>query len=865
MQNLPKRLFNFWYPDALFVFTRVWHNLLSIIEEDLAVGLMLKLLFVPLFHDSSIVGRALSFLFRVTRVITGLIGYFFASLGMIIFALLWFSSPILAIIPNFTIPSIFFKVMFLFGLTTFADQVAYHPKLKVKQINLSADVWMATKLTKLDISFDRLTQTKEVENLLFYLETTSQNLPSFNAPISDELLNLVVALTKANKAKYVTSAYFWVAELLDIPLIDNLLLKLDLTTDDIKGALNFLEQRRQKWGKVYIWDEEFAVSHLRGVNRGWLGAPTPALDSVCEDLTANAAKGFSDNFAGREKQVSEIVNILSQDTNQNVVVVGPAGSGKTTLVNFLAKRIIAGDAPESLATKRLVSLDLARLLSGVTSQGQLAERIDQVFQEVKTIENIIIYVDEIQNLGLGEAASNYNLYSLMLPHLESDKIQFLSSTEPENYAKILEKNAAFARLFTKVELPPASIDETLSILLNLSIELEKSKKIQTTYLAMKTLAELSSKLIHDRVLPDSALASFNEAITLAMDGKITTQIIKEVLGRRVNVPLEAVGTAQKEELLNLEDKIHTKMINQQQAVKAVADTLRRAAVSLREQTRPIGSFLFVGPTGVGKTELAKTLAEVYFSAGPASSQPHSTSSTSLRGLNEAPRSLSPANSGYFIRFDMSEYQNQNAVDRLIGNLDNPGELTEAIRNKPYALILLDEFEKADPQILNLFLQVLDDGRLTDASGKTVDFTNTIIIATSNAASLMIAQGLERGQNLDQLNMLVKEELLKVFRPELVNRFDEIVIFKPLSHQDLEKIVNLKLTDLAKMLKDQGYLVEFSPELVDELAKKGFDPVLGARPMRRLIQDSLEARLSRMILENKLTKGELFKVSAELLN
>jgi ATP-dependent Clp protease ATP-binding subunit ClpA len=263
--------------------------------------------------------------------------------------------------------------------------------------------------------------------------------------------------------------------------------------------------------------------------------------------------------------------------------------------------------------------------------------------------------------------------------------------------------------------------------------------------------------------------------------------------------------------------------------------LRRASAELREKSRPIGSFLFVGPTGVGKTELAKTLAEIYFK-----------------------------NQDAFVRFDMSEYQTVEAINRLIGQGDEPGELTQAVKNRPYCLILLDEFEKAEPKILNLFLQVLDDGRLTDADGVTTDFTETIIIATSNAASLMIAQGLESGKTINELDKDIREELLRVFKPELVNRFDEVVSFKPLSHDDLKKIVKIKLTWLKEILKKQGYLVEFKDEVTGKLAEIGFDAMLGARPLRRVIQDTLEARLSRMILEGKLPKGETFWVDESYL-
>ena len=339
-------------------------------------------------------------------------------------------------------------------------------------------------------------------------------------------------------------------------------------------------------------------------------------------------------------------------------------------------------------------------------------------------------------------------------------------------------------------------------------------------------------------MPDSALSIYEECLPEAVEnsrGIITVLTVKDVLSKVVNVPVAELESASKELLLNLEDEIHKQMVDQQEAVKKVADTLRRASAQIREKNRPIGSFLFVGPTGVGKTELAKILARIYFK-----------------------------NRDAFIRFDMSEYQTTESVNRLIGTPGQPGELTEAVKDRPYCLILLDEFEKAESKILNLFLQVFDDGRLTDNSGKLTDFTNTIIIATSNAGSLMIAQGLSSGKKLEDFSQEVSDELLKIFKPELINRFDEVVMFKTLSPQDLKKIVVIKLKDLQELLKKEGYLIEFKEEVIEKLSEIGFDNMLGARPLRRVIQDTIEAKLSRMILEGNLPKGEVIWVEEKFL-
>ena len=671
--------------------------------------------------------------------------------------------------------------------------------------------------------------------LLSNLELEVSHLPDLQIIDADKLEEKAFELAKTSGAVYITPYYFFVAQIQEIPNIDQFLLKMDLSLEDFSQALLYLEKKRQNWRSVFIWDDDFAVHHLKGVNRGWLGTPTPALDLVGSDLTKEAAKyGFPD-LIRKSGVFEEITHILSQTTGRNVAVVGPPGSGKSALIKFLAQKIVVGDAPDALSTKRLVLLDFTKLLSGIKTQGDLAERIKNVFEEVEYAQNVIIVIEEIHNLGLGEAGTSFNLYSLMSPYLESDGFQFIATTETENYSRILEKQGSFARLFRKIELSPATEEETLEVLVDRAITVERKNKIKISLVALKEAVKLAQKLIHDRVLPDSAISVLKEAQTKAVNGWVTKNIVREVVSQFVKVPLSDLGTADKSKLLNLEAEIHGRLIDQEQAVKAVADTLRRSVTGLREENRPIGSFLFVGPTGVGKTELAKTLSDVYFKQ-----------------------------EGAFIRFDMSEYQNPESVARLIGASGEGGQLTELVRNRPYALLLLDEFEKADPKILTLFLQVLEDGRLTDGAGRTVNFENTIIIVTSNAGSLSIAQGLSNGKNLEQIDKEVNEELLKVFKPELVNRFDEVVIFKPLSPEDLQKIVGIKLAGLQKQLKEKGFLVEFDDGLIAELGKQGFDPVLGARPLRRLIQDTLESKLSRLILENKLVKGQTFKAGAELL-
>ncbi len=830
--SIPIHLVEFWYPEGIAFFLRTWKNLTLFLEEDLAVSLMWRLLFTPLFHDSSYVGRFLSFLFRLSRILMGLFAFALSTIGLSFIAIYWFVLPVLAYL---NMPQFLSQGLFLAGLGLFLVHITTHPHKKVWQVG-TGNLWSASTLKKEDLTFPKLLASLEVSDLLANLELQLDHLPDLEIKDIEEVAKKAYELAKGSESEYITPRHFFVSLLEQIPDIDNQLLKLDLRLQDFEHALNYLEKKKNTWRRIFIWDDEFSIRHLQGVNRGWIGIPTPNLDLASTDLTKKMATEAFPTLIREHSVISEVINILSQNSGRNVILVGFPGAGKSALIKHLAKQIVLGNAPEALATKRLVLLDLTKLLSGIKTQGELAERIKIIFEEVSSSGNIIIVIEEIHELGVGEVGSSLNLYSLMENYLEEDAFQFIGTTEPDNYSRILEKNASFARVFRKIELAPASVNDTLNILMYRSIEAERKDKIKVTYVAIKTAVELSQKFVRDRVLPDSAISVLKESLTQSVNGWVTKDVVRRVISSRVKVPMMEVGNADKAKLLNLEQELHARLIGQEQAVKGVSDALRRSATGMSDDGRPIGSFLFVGPTGVGKTELAKTLAEVYFKT-----------------------------QGAFLRFDMSEYQNQESIVRLIGGSGEGGLLTEAVRNRPYALLLLDEFEKANDKILTLFLQVLDDGRLTDGAGRTIDFENTIIIATSNAASLTIAQGLQAGKNLEEIDKEVNDELLKVFRPELINRFDEVVLFKPLSQEDLQKIVTNKLKIMQNNLKSKGYLVEFSPELVAELAKRGFDPVLGARPLRRLMQDTLEANFSKLILEGKLTKGSSFKVGIDLLS
>ncbi len=834
---LPVRLIKYWYFDSFKFFFRLWKNVIATVEEDLAVGLMWRLLFVPLFHDSSIIGRLMSFSFRLIRIGMGIFAYFIVSLIIILMLIVWLAWPVLLFAPEWRLLGLIIGGL---GLIIFIVNWLSHPELTVDAISHPSQLWSATKLRSNDLKIESLLQTNDIHQLYQRLELDPQKLNQPTWPTDPQpIYQAAITIAKNNHSQYLSAGDFYLALIMNDQTLPEQLIKYKLKTADFLLAWNLIQLSRKASHGVALWDKNYQVYHLKGTNRGWMAVPTPTVNQFSIDLTHQIRSGDFSDFAGRLDQINQLLNILASNTNSNALVVGPIGVGKTTLARFLAQKIVDGNAPASLATKRIVQLDLSRLLAGVNSQGQLADRLSQFFDEVIFSQNIIVFVDDIHLLGLGEVGQQLNLFGLMLPYLESNKIQFLATSDPASYQRVIERSANFAHLFKKVDFPPATVDEALQLLIALTIKLEQKVNLKISLIALQEIVQLSSQLIHDLVLPDSALGLYQDSIEQALNQKaawLTSNLVKQTLSISRQLPVTELASDDKQQLLNLEELIHQRFIDQTFAVTAIANTLRRSATGLRDPHRPIGSFLFVGPTGVGKTELAKVLTDLYFQQ-----------------------------KGDFLRLDMSEYQSADSIDQLVGSEHQTGVLVEEVLHHPYSLILLDEFEKADPKILTLFLQILEDGRLTDYQGRTLDFTQTIIIATSNVAALTITQGLSQGRTLDQIKPQIEQEVLQVFKPELINRFDQIVLFQPLAEADLKQIVRLKLADLKANLLQQGYPVEFSEELISELAKRGVDPVLGARPLRRLIQDTLEARLSTKILEGKLVPGDKITIDQSYLD
>ncbi len=573
------------------------------------------------------------------------------------------------------------------------------------------------------------------------------------------------------------------------------------------------------------------------------------------DLTEEARQGRLDPITGRDKEIERLIHILLRRSKNNPVIIGEAGVGKTAIVEGLAQKIVAGDAPEDLHNKRIFQLDLASLVAGASHRGEFEERLKNVISEtMATGGQTILFVDEIHTLiGAGDSDGTMDASNIIKPHLARGEMQIIGTTTTSEYRKYFEKDKAFERRFQPIIAQEPSEEVAFEMLKVIRPKYEEFHSVSYPDEVLEAAVKLSKKYIGERQLPDKAVDLLDEAgaeVKLQLisgkraDKNVTKEDIQKVVSSWTGIPITKLTEDESLKLLKLEDIIHERLIDQQEAVTAVSEAVRRGRIGLAAANRPIASFIFLGPTGVGKTELAKTLAEILF------------------GRDDA-----------MVRLDMSEYMQKHEVAKLIGappgyvGYEEGGQLTEAVRSKPYSIVLLDEVEKAHPDVFNILLQLLEDGRLTDNKGNTISFKNTIVIATSNIGSELIQQELDENRINDEnshdqaveqftkVEEMINEKLNQFFKPELLNRFDDIVMFKPLSRKDMVKIARLSILKTASLLQEQGYKVEVTDNAISQLAHDGYDRVYGARPLRRLIQTAIENPIAMLLIGRNFLPGD----------
>lgn len=617
--------------------------------------------------------------------------------------------------------------------------------------------------------------------------------------------------------------------------------KLDLEIEQLRAASQWMyswELRKQSWR---YWEDRF-FRRRSGVDIGWVAGWMRHLKHFSVNVTDLVKQGKVPYLIGREKLIERITGILQQTTRNNVLLVGSPGVGKTTIAYGIAEKILMGEATGKLARKKVIKLDLIGLLAGTTARGGLEERIWEAMKEIRGGESIL-FIDEIHSLvGAGGEKGATDIASFIAPVLSAGDIQLIASTTPEDYRRYIEGNPTFASYFQVVKVEEPSAEECVAILEWFVPQMEADQGVRITLPAITNAVVLTQKFIHDRYLPGKAVEILDEtsvAVQRKGSKEVRAEDVAAVLAVKTGIPLEQLTINEQAILLNLEDVLHQRIIGQEEAVRVVSNALRRARSGLSPTNRPIASFLFVGPTGVGKTETAKALSQAYF------------------GSEEN-----------MIRVDMSEYSNPGQIYRLIGappgqvGYEEGGHLTEAVRSRPFAVVLLDEIEKAHTDVHNLLLQVLEDGRLTDGKGRTVSFTNTMIICTSNAFSVIIQESLKKGVSIETIQELLTDNLQKIFRPELLNRFDGVIVFKTLTSEQVEEIAVLMLNGVSERMVEKKIELKFDREVVKRVAELGFDPQFGARPLRRVIQERVENGLAKMLLEGKIEKGESYTFTLE---
>lgn len=703
-------------------------------------------------------------------------------------------------------------------------------------------------LTRLDL--DAKDFIAKIEDLLGREEAHTEEGRVERIAFLEKLLGQAFRIAAQNGHRFIQlTDVFSSLPLSDGGLINRIFAMFNIEPGDLERALIFaaVSHHKDVFGRLPGEISGIVLPASRGVrhrvmNRAWTARPTPTLDRFGMDYTDAAREQAVGFLIGHEKEYEHMVTVLARESNPNAILSGEEGSGKETLIAHLAFQIEKDEVPPALFDKRLVSLDVARLVAGSAPE-ELQARLQVIVAEINLAGNIILLVPDIHNLVKTAGAGFISAADALLPVIRDNSFPILGTTFPREYRELIEPRSAFAGMFEVVDVGEISPEDAERILVYQALILETQTKATITFGAIKTAVSLAKKYFKNLLLPGSAVALLKSAVTGALgrgEKVINHESVIKAAEARVNVPLHESTAEESAKLLHLEDAIHARLIDQEEAVKAVADSLRQYRSGLARQGGPIASFLFVGPTGVGKTELAKILADIQFSSESA-----------------------------MMRFDMSEYKEKESIGRFIGvpNGSSDGTLTEALKKQPYGLVLLDEFEKASPDILDLFLQVLDDGRLTDSSGHTVSFENTIIIATSNAHSDIINETLNKGESMSSIADYLKTRLTDVFKPELINRFTRIVIFHDLRMEDMLKISALELNKMAKTMADKGQTLSFGAGVLEQIAKWGYDPAFGARPLKRAVDEHLRSPLASWILEQKPPRGAEIKVelSGEILN
>lgn len=800
--------------------------------------MMMRSLFMPLFGMSGFLSRingliirglaiVLSSLIILAYLILGVIGYI--SIYFLLFHLL--TTKIVYFL-------IFIGFVFLCGIYNYYFHNSIHINGQEIQTGLMVEALYSSAIkgnpNPLHSSIEKSSEIRELliraeipfEDTMKFIESNLKDFDSsrFNSRMS-EFVDKGVFSDNRLKISDLFSAY-----LLQFTLVSAHLDRYRFDDSQLIQTLSFLHNLKTRDPR--IWDSGFQIPPSGGIDKGWAVAYTPHINRVGTDLTKLALRGQLPKLIGRRDVEDSIISVLSKSSSNNVLLTGVAGSGKTTFIKAIAREIALGTSIPALKYKRIISIDVGSLTSGKSAD--VTKITSQIAKEAEISGNVILFVDEIHNLAtLSSNDPNASaVFAVLEPYLSSAKFQFIGTTSYDNYLKYIKPNDSFARTFDVIELRETTDEETMAIMQDYVKNIEPKQKVKYSYPALKTILDSGKRYVHDRALPDKALSLLTQVYKTDKDSDhvISREDVLDLISERFHISAKTIGADEKQILLNIESLMKQKIIGQDQAVSLITKALKRARAGIRNENKPIASFLFAGPTGVGKTETAKVLAETYF-----------------------------GNKDSMIRVDMSEYQTPDSVSRLIGDSNgNVGYLISKIQESPNTIILLDEIEKADKNVLNLFLQVLDDGRLTSSSGKTYDFTESFIIMTTNIGTKSITKSLVENNSIDNLSDLVLGELKDYFPIEFLNRFTALIPYSSLSKEDVSRITRIKLDVLKKKIKEKKISIEFSDNAVNQIAEMAYSPEWGARELNRLIEDKVETLVAEKIISGEINSGDTYK-------
>ncbi|MDP4007461.1 MAG: ATP-dependent Clp protease ATP-binding subunit [bacterium] len=827
-----------------------WLNILWFNLEYFSLFFLLKTLFSPWRRTQwahgkgfdigkwlevwagNLISRLLGSLIRVGLILTGiLVEFALLFLGPIAFAL-WFLLPFLLI--NFLYQGVFvvefpgtqsylFLALFLLGsfwlIRSFLN--GYNTARPLRKANTLAD-FLKNEQRKLRFVFNRLLlDSKEVIRLL-----KEQDLNQ-----TEEILNLTPA--ESPEDVLITAAR-------EDKNFQRVLVQLGVNTKDIENVARWLSSLQQKIKQERKWWTRKNLRRYGTLGRQWTSGFSPLLDRFSLDLTQEVRRQGFPELIGHQKELRALERILARGQTNNALLVGEPGSGKETLITALASKSAQGETLPELNYKRLVQLDIPSLLSHIDDPGEREAALDEIFKEVMQAGNVILVIDDFHNFtdSSKKGPGKIDITGVLTKYLVSPEFPIVAITTFTGLHRDIEQNPSLLSVMEKVEIGEISNEEALLVLETFVPTFEKRYRVFISYPALRDIISLSEKYIQAVPFPRKALDILEEAMVHLSQVKekiLLPRHIAGIISEKTQIPIGEVETKEKEMLLNLEDLIHKRIINQVEAVKEVSSALRRARTEIGSRKGPMGSFLFLGPTGVGKTETAKALATIYFGS-----------------------------ESFMIRLDMSEFQNVDDTRRLLGAPGEEGLLTTPVRERPFSLILLDELEKAHSNILNLFLQVLDEGHITDGLGRKVDFTHTIIIATSNAGYQIILRALKEKTDFPSIKQEIFDHLFErgIFRPEFLNRFDGVTLFQPLTKENLLGIAELMLAKLQRNLREKGIELQITEPLKARIAELGYNPQFGARDMRRVIQDKVENALATALLRGDMKRGDTVSIDPE---